>query len=512
MAAIDPASTSHVANSFLYLRKSRDRRDEREDPDVLRRHRAILLEVIAKDGQELREERIFEEVRSGESITRRPEFSRLLTLLGGLPLSPKDRVGGLLYCMDADRLSRGMLKEQGEIQELLISRGIVIRTPSETVDLRHRVQRLMHTVKGALAEYELAQGKDRMERVRGQMVKEGKSRTGSVPFGYRWDYQHKRPAPDPVDFPVLQALCREAFTLSTHQLSKKYGVCQQQVWTALTSPTICGYPAKTTGYRPGTKSVIYLPREEWEWPVVQAGYPTAMERGEWERLQQVIAGRRVGKGVRDGAPNAWCRDVVWIAGCDKRPRLSVHTGSRGTTPTYERGKLYVARQAVHEAVAARLAALDWGRLLTRLEGWQAPSEPSADLTALEAEQQRLTRKLAAVNDALTDPDATDEDRAALKALRAQVNAALSSSRKKLDALRSHAPSLSRLEVEALAVAAEQLGRDFTGMWNEGMTDEERRLVVRTLVAEALVTIEVAEPRGRHRRTVAVRLRAQLEEA
>lgn len=122
---------------YVYLRKSRDRR-EKEDPDVLQRHRTILLELARMDGRVLRAEFVYEEIKSGESIGARPEFQRLLAAIRALPDCRGGQVQGTLYCMDADRLSRGMLREQGEIQELLIAKGILLRMPSGTMELRDR--------------------------------------------------------------------------------------------------------------------------------------------------------------------------------------------------------------------------------------------------------------------------------------------------------------------------------------------------------------------------------------
>lgn len=424
---------------LAYLRKSRDRR-EQADPEVLARHRAILCELLGRNGHEAA---WYEEIRSGESIGSRPAVQALLRAVEGIPDSRRDQVGGIIYCIDTDRLARGDSEDRARIDSLLARKGIVIRTPAGDTDIRDTDQRLLHNVKGALAEWELGKYKDRVARTRSLQVRQGQVRNGSVPFGYRWDHAAHCPEPDPLEFPLLLCIIKDARHLSFEALSRKYGVPNTTLQTALKSPMICGWPARTTGYRPGTKRVVYLPREQWVWPEREAGYEKACSREDWEELQRVFEARRKGRNGH-GKGDGWCRDVVRINGLEVR--LGSYCGWGGKVLTYEAKadlRLTVPREMIHNAATAALRDLfvrDWRRLKENIAAAQRrPAAPSA--SALEEEQAKLARRLRQVTFELTDPDLGERRREALREVAEEVEAGLDRLALQAEAIRAAVPIL-----------------------------------------------------------------------
>src|SRR5213595_2281142 len=100
--------------SWILLRKSRPKKRqspqerEQEEQEELARHKSILLHLAEQDGRSVPPENIIAEVRSGERLSKRPEFSTWLRSLKEHPPPP----GSVLIVMDVDRISRGKASER----------------------------------------------------------------------------------------------------------------------------------------------------------------------------------------------------------------------------------------------------------------------------------------------------------------------------------------------------------------------------------------------------------------
>lgn len=486
-AMLLPLSPTARLNAYCYLRKSRDRR-ERADPDALKRHRSTLLEVARQDGIEIPPSRQYEEMGSGETIANRPEFRALLDHWQSLPPAS----GGVVYVMDVDRLSRGILTERGQVQDLLLRAGILIRTPAELIDLRQPAQGLLYEIKGSLARHELLIYKARVAATRRDQVLKGQIRTGQVPLGYDWDKNRERPVPN-AQFPVLQALCRDAPLLSLSRLAEKYHLPRSTIWVTLTNPMICGWPAQR--WLTDSEGVCRpVPREAWLWPAQPGDYPAALSRAEWEQLQQHLGDRfnRRGKTTGDG----WCRDVVRFVGHEERRcRLGVHL----SRPTYElpilgEPMLYMQRDAVHAAVTDALLTLlgdrEWlsaavlaYRAVQSSERHRIAAVP--DLAALqqeaadrEAELARLLRR---------EISADEADAGAIRAVRQEIKSELAALRGQIQALAGALPSpgADALLVELTAVPPEE----WREVWQSDLTEETRRAIVRGMVERVPVSVQ-----------------------
>ncbi len=480
--------------SFAYLRKSRDRR-EQTDPEVLARHRAILCNLLASNGDEAQ---FFEDVGSGERIASRPSFQRLLQALTALPDVPRATVGAHLYVIDADRISRGILTERGQIQDLLIAKGVVICTPQGVTDLRDTDQRLLHNVKGALAEWELGKYKDRVARTRRDQIRQGQARNANVPWGYEWDHKHKRPVPHRDRFPILQAAAREAMHTSLHVLARKYQVPVVYLWRALRNPLICGWPAQIARIGPNGET-IRLPREEWIWPEKEGDYPKACSREDWERLQESLQSRQRGQGGRSDT-NHWCRDVVRLNG--QACRLSV-----SWWPIYlaRDSRLYIKREEVHRAVEARLAELfRTGDVVSRVAALaRRKPEPAPDpgrLEELRAELVALERRAALLE---------GERLLAVEQAAKAVEREIEGEKRRLERDRRQAPLLSGEEARLLQEVCTELQEGFAEWWDGFLSDVQKRVIVRLLVERA--EVECEKVGGRWQRVTVVYLKSWLEE-
>jgi hypothetical protein len=346
---------------FLLLRKSRPKQrhrtpEEREaaEQHELARHRSILLHLAEQDGHCIPVHHIITELRSGERLSRRPEFSHWLQRLRAHPPSN----GGVLYSMDVDRISRGIASERGLIQETIATAGVKIRTPSGITDLGNPDELLLYEVRGSLARHELQRYKKRVEATKRDMTRLGQLPTGAPAWGYLWDKNTRQPVPDPLRFPVLQSWCRDVLRMSVERLARRDDVYPTLVYRTLRNPMICGYPARR--WRAVEGKMMRLPREEWLWPEHAGPYPPACSRAEWEAIQQALTQRftRLGKDGQD--LDGWCRNLVRFEGCPYRPRLGTIWPSR---PIYEVDSrktalhYYIRRDVVHVAVEDALQSV-----------------------------------------------------------------------------------------------------------------------------------------------------------
>ena len=114
----------------IYLRKSRadEELEKKEDVDTLASHRSTLLEV-AKN-QDLNVIEIKEEIKTGDSIAKRPKMIKLLEEI-------EKNMYDAVLCMDIDRLGRGDMQDQGRIINTFKKTNTLIITPDKTYNLNN---------------------------------------------------------------------------------------------------------------------------------------------------------------------------------------------------------------------------------------------------------------------------------------------------------------------------------------------------------------------------------------
>lgn len=172
-------------NVAIYLRKSRA--EELSDPveETLKRHREMLFEYAKQQNLTVKEDDVYEEVVSGETLYERPKMLELLTRV------EKGYYDAVL-CVDIDRLGRGAMSEQGIILETFKRSSTQIITLRKTYDLADELDEEYTEFETFMARRELKMIKRRMKRGVERTVQEG-GFLAVPPFGYLSDTVNKRP-------------------------------------------------------------------------------------------------------------------------------------------------------------------------------------------------------------------------------------------------------------------------------------------------------------------------------
>jgi DNA invertase Pin-like site-specific DNA recombinase len=503
--AISPQKPAFLG---LYLRKSRDKA-EAADPELLSKHRRELLRLAQANGDDVGADRIFEEVGSGEKIDRRPVFLSLLEEIERLPRG----AGGRLYTTEVSRLTRGDLAARGRIQGALQRAQIVHITRGRAYDLTSADDRFVWEIEAGISGYELGRYKQRQEAARVDMALEGKLRTGRPPLGWTWDRNLKRPVPN-SQFPIVQAICRDALISSTYELAERYGIHPQTILNLLRNPFIAGWPAKRwfphNGEREWVGPSHLLKADKWIWPKEKADYEAAITLEEWHEIQQALD-RRWERKEKRNSDTGWCRDVVRFRGYEE---IQPHLGTwkcKGAAAvlTYEitpKGvpRLYISRDKVHAAAEAEIldALRHSDELIARarelLKVPKAPiayGDPQREMDSLMKEHQAIGRLLAR---------AMGEDNAIAIASHLANQKALEKEITRLQAAARAAASPIALSLPTINLL-ETIRNRPEKVWQR-LDYSEKRMAANALLSRVLVAVE-PRPKGfgtgYHREVVAV---------
>ena len=169
----------------IYIRKSREDRDDYKE-DTLLRHERLLKEYCDKYDLRYNEKSIYREIVSGDSINNRPQMQQLL----------KDVENGLydgVVVVELQRLSRGNGIDQEIIKETFRKSGTIIYTLNKAYDLSSgdELDEDMLELSLFLSRQELKAIKRRMVRGKKQAQKEGYYTGATIPFGYNKEKQNK---------------------------------------------------------------------------------------------------------------------------------------------------------------------------------------------------------------------------------------------------------------------------------------------------------------------------------
>lgn len=160
----------------IYLRKSR--KDlENKDYDVLKRHRKIILDFAKSKNILIREEDIYEEVVSGETIQDRPVIQSLLK---------KIEAGyyKAVLVMEIERLARGNTIDQGIIAQTFQLTNTLIITPNKTYDTNNEYDNESLEFGLFMSRREYKSITRRIQTGRIQSIKEGNYIGSVTPYGY----------------------------------------------------------------------------------------------------------------------------------------------------------------------------------------------------------------------------------------------------------------------------------------------------------------------------------------
>lgn len=167
----------------IYLRKSRediqaerDAKKRGESYDTLARHRRELLDIAHRFNFTILD--ILEEVKSGERIDGRPEMMKLLdNMYKGMYKA--------VLCIDTSRLSRGGLKDQGEIIEAFqVTETLLVTAYEGLIDLETEEGESSLEMRGFVNRQVLKYTTKNLHAGRVRSVKEGRYIFTRPPYGY----------------------------------------------------------------------------------------------------------------------------------------------------------------------------------------------------------------------------------------------------------------------------------------------------------------------------------------
>lgn len=162
----------------VYLRKSRkdEEAEARGEGETLSRHLTMLTDLARKNGH--RFSGVYREIVSGESISGRPEMTRLLQDVAA------GRWAGV-YCTEIERLARGNTMDQGRVAEAFQLSHTRIITLSKQYDPDNEYDNEYFEFGLFMARREYKAINRRIQAGRKQSVTEGRYIYARTPYGYR---------------------------------------------------------------------------------------------------------------------------------------------------------------------------------------------------------------------------------------------------------------------------------------------------------------------------------------
>ena len=163
----------------VYLRKSRADIDKEQygKYETLAKHEAEIRDYMAHNGYPIVEDDIFRELVSGESVSERTEFQKLMDLVA------RRECDGVVV-RKIDRLGRGDMMEYGWILSTFQYTGTLIITPDRIYDPRRPEDMQMLQMLMLFSNTELVTYKGRLRDGKEQSVKSGQFIGSLAPFGY----------------------------------------------------------------------------------------------------------------------------------------------------------------------------------------------------------------------------------------------------------------------------------------------------------------------------------------
>lgn len=489
----------------IYTRKSRHLGDP-DDPSLMAHHLALLQRLAAERGIEIVQ--VIEEIGGGETIVQRPHFQSLI-----LAYEQGRFRDEALLVVEFSRLTRGDQAEVGRVMRALTRANIRLITPAGDYDLKEADHEFLLGLLSLVSRNELQRYRQRVKVKLDEMTREGKLVGGMVPYGYRWDFQTKKPVPDPERFPVLQAWCKEILTDSSATLAARYGVPFDLICRTLRNPTICGYPARRWEPHQGRKAwrsrTMRLPRSEWTWPETIGDYEAACSRAEWDAIQAALDARLISRSAT-WTTDGWCRRVLQFhsspevgdplpgaVGLSWRSRPARYSTyllrQRGADGEYRSGP-FIPRATVHAAATEALRQLfrEPAPLIVRARAFEAQqaaekargqSDHEAAILKL-AEKRRLLDTVSLAELTATDPEHQDSLRRHRESLTTEIRA-----------LSRRAPARPQEPVPLSAAVLQSLAPAFEEQW-AATSDAEKALLVGAFLES--IHVYVDSYRGRRK--------------
>lgn len=285
----------------MYLRKSRSDDPALTVEEVVRRHKALLWEIVDKTGVPRSKVKVFEEVVSGESILARPRMMELLEAVEA------GQCRGV-FVADMQRLGRGDMMEQGMILNAFRRSATLIITPNKTYDLSEESDDTLASFEAFFSRMEYNTIKKRLRRGLMATIREG-GYIANPPYGYCKATVDRLPSLEIVEDEAkfvrhiysryLQGV--GAATIS-YELNAMGSVPRRSsewdrsgVRNILRNPTYMGKVAWNRvrhERKPGEKQhVTYMPPDEWI--MVDGKHPAIISEEDWYKAQEIRRGRYI---------------------------------------------------------------------------------------------------------------------------------------------------------------------------------------------------------------------------
>lgn len=244
---------------LVYLRKSQSDDPRLTVEEVLEKHEKILDEWAERNlGGKVPEKNKFREIVSGEKISQRPEFKKILKMIE----SPKVRA---LLCVEPQRLTRGDLEEVGFLMKRLKYTSTLVITPERTYDLRDEYawdafERELKRGNEYLEYYKKIQNRGRLASVAaGNYI-------GSVaPYGFDKDIvmDDKKKCPTLKENKEQADVVRMIFDMYVNQDMGRTAICHRLDALGIKPPK--GKHWSPAAMKDMLENVHYIGKVKWNW-------------------------------------------------------------------------------------------------------------------------------------------------------------------------------------------------------------------------------------------------------
>lgn len=285
-----------MTKAALYLRRSRE--DETSPEETLNIHRETLQEFAKKNNIVIVKK--YEEVASGASLFGRPEMQQMLTACG-------TGLFEAILCMDLDRLTRGVMSEQGLILERLKDTETRVITLDKTYNLNDEADESYSEFKLFFSRQEYKTIAKRLNRGKTKGIKDG-YHMFEPPFGYERVYDDKKRPSLSINKDEAEVV-KQIFdmyvnrnygttiianTLNSGKImpKKSFSWSRSSVRFIIMNPVYCGKILyNRTKWIRNANSVkrLYVPKEQWIY--VEGVHPAIITQELFEKAQNIRKSR-----------------------------------------------------------------------------------------------------------------------------------------------------------------------------------------------------------------------------
>lgn len=285
-----------------YIRKSRADDPHESLEETLQKHKEILAKLVLEKGYVVRQEDVYEEVVSGESLYSRPQMLKLLEAVEA------GKYAGVL-CVDIQRLGRGSMTDQGVILDAFKSSGTKIITPTREYDLTNETDETYTEFETFMSRQEYKLIRRRLQRGLRSTIEAG-GYIANAPFGYEKCKVGKTPSlriyePEAKFVRLAYDLycqgvgCQHIADRLNAEGAKPHRGDQfnrNSVRFMLTNPVYIGKIVwdRKKHIRKGAKGnakhiTLYTPKDQWT--VTQGLHPPLITQDKWDQVQEIFAKR-----------------------------------------------------------------------------------------------------------------------------------------------------------------------------------------------------------------------------